>query len=122
MTETQAIPEATAERFVTTLTALVETVQATIAGSDSAQAALWRRKVLPLLEERLATAKTAAAHFAIGDEQPLLDAALPLRFLARDLDGYSMDFVGADAAQEYEKRRRLVVYAAWQVGQAAGAV
>jgi hypothetical protein len=121
MTATQAIPEATAERFVTTLTALVETVQAAIAGSDSSQAALWRRKVLPLLEGRLSAARTAAAHFAIGDEQPLVEAALPLRFLARDLDGYSLDFAGADAAQEYEKRRRLVVYAAWQVGQAAGA-
>ena len=122
MMAAQAIPEATAQRFVTTLTALLESVRGAIAGSDSAQAGVWRRKVLPLLEGHLAAAKKAAAHFAIGDEQPLVDTALPLRFLARDLDGYSLDFAGADAARQYEERRRLVVYAAWQVGQAAGAV
>jgi hypothetical protein len=122
MTATHAIPEATAERFVTTLTALVTGVREAVAGSSSAQAGAWRRKILPQLEGRLDAARRAQAQFAIGDEQGLVDAALPLRFLARDLDGYSLDFAGADAARQYEERRRLVVYAAWQVGQAAGAV
>lgn len=122
MTATQTIPEAVANRLVAAVTGLVSTAREAVAASSSPQAGVWQRKVLPLLEGRLAAAKTAAAHFAIGDEKPLVEAASPLRFLARDMDGYALNFAGDDLAKQLEERQRLVVLAAWQVCQSAGIV
>lgn len=122
MTQPQPIPEQLVERYVAALTALVSVAREAVTAGASPQAALWQRKILPMLEARLSTAKTAEAHYAIGHQQPLLDAALPLRFLARDMDGYSLDFAGVALAQQLRQQRQLVVYAAWQVGHAAGAI
>lgn len=122
MTQLQTIPEALAERYLAALTALVSVAREAVAAGGSPQAGLWQRKVLPILEAHLSTAKAAEAHYAIGHQQPLLDAALPLRFLARDMDGYPLDFAGAALAQQLRQQRQLVVYAAWQVGHAAGAI
>lgn len=78
--------------------------------------------MLPLLENRLRDAQTALAHHAIGDQDPLVTIALKSRFLARDMDGYSLGFAGKELAEQFEDRRRLVVFAAWQVCDTAGVV
>lgn len=123
MTTAQSVPEATAERFVAALGGLVSSVREVLAAAgDNPQAAVWQRKLLPLLESRLAAANAAAAGFAASDQQRLVEVALPLRFLARDLDGYALTFAGDAFAAQLQERQRLVVFAAWQVGQAAGAV
>ena len=41
---------------------------------------------------------------------------------ARDMDGYSLGFAGKELAEQFEDRRRLVVFAAWQVCETAGVV
>jgi len=115
------IPEAIVHRYVVALQALVTTARAAVSTGSTPQAKPWREKMLPMLEGRLAAVEDAAAHFAIGHQQPLLEAALPLRFLARDMDGYSLEFAGEPFATQLKERQRLVVLAAWQLCHAAGA-
>lgn len=123
MVITQTIPQPVAERYFNALKGLVLTMQAAIRNAGSApQASGCRQKLLPLLEERLQAAQVAMAHHAIGDQDPLISLALKSRYLARETDGYSFGFAGETLAKQYEDRRRLVVFAAWQVCESAGVV
>ena len=118
----QVIPQPLAERYLAVMSDLITTAHQAVAVSNSQQAALWRQKLLPILETRLFAAQTALTHHTIGDENPLLAHALQSRFLARDMDGYPLDFAGEDFAAQLKEKQQLVVYAAWQVCQSAGAV
>ena len=123
MIVTQTIPQPDAERYLNALKGLVGTVRSAIgAAGGSSQSSGCRQNLLPLLESRLSAAQTALAHHAIGDQEPLVNIALKSRYLARETDGYSLGFAGEEKATQYEDRRRLVVFAAWQVCQAAGVV
>jgi hypothetical protein len=123
MVVTQTIPQPVAERYLNALKALVSTVRTALgAAGDLPQASGWQKNMLPLLENRLRDAQTALAHHAIGDQDPLVTIALKSRFLARDMDGYSLGFAGKELAEQFEDRRRLVVFAAWQVCETAGVV
>ena len=120
---TQTIPQLVAERYFNALKGLVSTVRTAIAAAGSSEHTLGcRQKVLPLLETRLAAAETAMAHHAIGDQEPLINLALKSRYVARETDGYSLGFAGEELAAQFEDRRRLVVFAAWQVCQSAGVI
>jgi hypothetical protein len=118
----QVIPQPLAERYLAMLADLISVAHQAIDASQSPQAAVWRQKLVPLLDTRLFAAKTAMFHLAIGDENPLLAHALQSRFLARDIDGYSLDFAGETFASQLKEKQQLVVYAAWQVCHSAGAV
>ena len=118
----QVIPQELADRYVAMLNGLISVAHQAIASSDSSQAAVWRQRLVPLLDSRLFAAKTAMFHLTIGNENPLLAHALQSRFLARDMDGYSFDFAGEEFATQLKEKQQLVVYAAWQVCQSAGAV
>ena len=118
----QVIPQPVAERYIAMLTDLIALAYRACAASQSPQGAVWRQKLVPLLETRLFAAKTAMFHLAIGDENPLLAHALQSRFLARDMDGYPFDFAGQEFAAQIKEKQQLVVYAAWQVCHSAGAV
>ncbi|HTZ90245.1 MAG TPA: hypothetical protein VMA71_07885 [Alloacidobacterium sp.] len=123
MVVTQTIPQPVAERYFNALKGLVSTVRSAIGtAGGSPQSSGCQQKVLPLLENRLTDAQTALAHHAIGDQDPLVGLALKSRFLARETDGYSLNFAGEALAAQFEDRRRLVVFAAWQVCEAAGVV
>lgn len=123
MVITQSIPQAVAVRYFDALKGLVLTVQAALRNAGNApQASGCRQKILPLLEERFQTAQTAMAHHAIGDQDPLISLALKSRYLARETDGYSLGFAGEALEKQFEDRRRLVVFAAWQVCESAGVV
>jgi hypothetical protein len=118
----QVIPQSLADRYLAVIADLISTAHEAIEASDSQQAAVWRQKLLPLLETRFFAAKTALTHHAIGDENPLLAHALQSRFLARDMDGYPLDFAGPQFAEQLKEKQQFVVFAAWQVCQSAGAV
>jgi len=126
MTETQIIPQVIpqplADHYLATMTDLISTAHQAVDGSTSAQANVWSQKLLPVLETRLFAAKTALIHHSIGDENPLLAHALRSRFLARDMDGYPLDFAGEEFASQLKEKQQLVVFAAWQICQSAGAV
>jgi hypothetical protein len=121
MQKTKEIPQATAERYLATLAKLVSIAREAVASSGAQQSALWRHKVLPVLEGQLSAAQEAQAHFAIGNQQLLVDRARGSLSLARDMDGYSLNFAGESFAAKLEEQRRLVVFAAWQVCESAGA-
>lgn len=120
MAERQEISKAIADRYLTTVAALAAKASEAIAASDSPQAAVWKQKVLPLLELRHTAARSAAAHYAIGDEQPLVAQAKQALSLSRDMDGYSMDFAGEEFAKQLKQAQQLVVFAAWHVCHSAG--
>ena len=123
MIETQTIPQPIAERYLITLKQFVSTVRTAIGSAGgSPQSAGWQRTVLPLLESRMAAAETALSHHAIGDQQPLVSLAMKSRFLAREIDGYSLRFAGENFGVQLEEQLRLVVFAAWQVCESAGVV
>jgi hypothetical protein len=117
------IPQATAERYLITLKELVSIARKAIAATqDEQQSALWQRKVLLLLEGQFSAAQQAQAHYAIGNQKPLVDRARRSLSLARDMDGYSLNFAGETFAAQFVEQRRLVVFAAWQVCESAGAI
>ena len=118
----QVIPQPLADHYVAMLTGLISLAHHAVDISDSPRAGVWRQNLLPLLDSRLFAAKTAMTHLAIGDENPLLALALQSRFLARDTDGYPFDFAGEEFAAQLKEKQQLVVFAAWQVCQSAGAV
>lgn len=118
----QVIPQPLADRYIAILGELIAVAHQACAVSASPQAAVWKQKLVPLLDTRLFAAKTAMFHLAVGDENPLLAHALQSRFLARDMDGYSFDFAGEEFASQLKEKQELVVFAAWQVCQSAGAV
>ena len=118
----QVIPQPLADRYVAMLGDFISVAHEAIDSSSSTQANVWRQKVVPLLDSRFFAAKTAMRHLSIGDENPLLAHALQSRFLARDLDGYGLDFAGEQFATQLKEKQHLVVFAAWHVCQAAGAV
>lgn len=123
MIVTQTIPQPVAERFLKALNDLVSTVRSGVeAAGGSPQSLGCRQRLLPLLANRLVAAEIALAHHAIGDQEPLVSLALKSRYLARDTDGYSLGFAGADLAAQYEEKRRLAVFAAWHVCESAGVV
>jgi len=126
MTEAPIIPQVIsqplADRYLGAMKDLITTAHQAVDVSHSSQAGLWRQKVLPLLDSRLFAAKTAMTHLAIGDENPMLAHALHSRFLARDMDGYPLDFAGEEFAMQLKEKLQLVVYAAWQICQSAGVV
>jgi len=117
-----AIPQPLADRYLAAISDLIVVAHQAISVSSSPQAQLWQQKLLPVLETRLFAAKTALAHHTIGDENPLLAHALQSRFLARDMDGYPLDFAGEDFAAQLKEKQQFVVYAAWQICQSAGVV
>ncbi|HEX3470147.1 MAG TPA: hypothetical protein VHT28_03090 [Silvibacterium sp.] len=118
----QVIPQPLADRYLAVMTDLISIAHQAVDVSDSPQAGVWRQKLLPLLDSRLFAAKTAMIHLAIGDENPLLAHALQSRFLARDMDGYPLDFAGEKFAEQLKEKQQFVVYAAWQICQSAGVV
>jgi hypothetical protein len=123
MIVTQSIPPAIAERYLASLKGLASTVHAAVDPPDHApQASGCRSHVLPLIENQLSAAQVAMNHYAIGDQEPLISLALRSRYLARETDGHSLAFAGQELAAQYEDRRRMIVFSAWQVCEAAGVV
>ena len=84
------------------------------AAADPAQHARWTRAA-SLLQRDLNVAQLAAHHAAEGAWQPLIAHASQLRFLARRMDGYRLDFAGAALATRLETHRRLTVLVSWQI-------
>lgn len=115
------------ERFLAAMKAFVSAVSAAVAEAEKNPALatapalrIWRSKALPLLEQQERAIEAAAALFRQGDAQPLLAAAADKRGLAKDLDGFPLDFAGPDHAANLDRLETAVVMAAWQLCSAAG--
>jgi hypothetical protein len=123
MIQTLEMQEVAADRYIAAFRGFVALVKQAIATSgDFQQASVWERKVLAVFEQQLSALQPARAHLAIGDDQPLIGLAMKSTSIARDMDGYSLMFAGEELAKQLEEQRRVVVFAAWQFCESAGAV
>ncbi len=118
MTAGTVVPEKVGERLIKALATLLATITHALDSGAPApsQAAHWAQ-AKTLLESYLIAGREAARVMREGQTQPMVGLASRLRFLGRDMDGYRLDFAGAEMAQRIEDERRLVVFAAWQVYQ-----
>ena len=82
-----------------------------------AQVTRWKR-ARTLLQKDLTDIRTARQQNQQGTSSPLVLLGARLRYLAREMDGYRLDFAGDDIAERLEKSPRLVVLTAWQVYEA----
>jgi hypothetical protein len=121
------IPQATAERFAKAFSAFVDAVWAAVAEAagnpalSSTPALLaWQTKALPLLEQENASIQKAMALFLIGEERTLVRLAAEERGLAKNLDGFALNFAGEERAKTLDRLETAVVVAAYQLCQAAG--
>lgn len=110
------IPKEAVARFVRNLEGFVQTAQEGLksGAAEPAQAARWQRAV-GLLERDLKAVKAAARLSGEGKEEAIVSHASRLRFLARRMDGYNLDFAGAALGERLAMQRRLTVLVAWQI-------
>jgi hypothetical protein len=122
-----ALPQALAERFAKAFAAFVEAVQVAIASNVTNPALAntpaflaWQTRALPLLEKENTSIQNAMALFLIGEERTLVRLAADSRMLGRKLDGFDLNFAGAENAGKLDQLETAVVVAAYQLCTAAG--
>ena len=115
-----SVPAHAGPRLLANLDKLVHSFQQAMSTGTVTGAPAGRcRRALALLEreQRAVTAAVGTAHG--GDATKLVERATRLRFLARQMDGYRLDFAGAAMAKTLQDQRRLVVLTACQIVAAA---
>jgi hypothetical protein len=122
-----AIPLPLAERFAKAFAAFVDAVRGAVtqnipnpAIANTAAFLAWQTQALPLLERENAAVQNAMALFLIGEEGTLIRLAADNRMLARKLDGFDMNFAGAENGKFLNQLETAVVVAAYQLCVAAG--
>jgi hypothetical protein len=128
MAETQSsIPQPVGERFAKTFDAFVAAVRAAVKEAaqkpefaGAAAFCAWRDRALPLLEQENASIQSALAQFLVGQSGPIIRLARDAGGLAKNLDGFPLDFAGADHADILDQLETAVVVTAYQVCAAAG--
>jgi len=122
-----AVPPPLAERFSKAFAAFVDAVRAAVA--EAAQDPLlgntpalltWQTQALPLLEKEDASIQNAMALFLVGEVRSILALASERRHLAKELDGFDLNFAGEDRAKTLDRLETAVVVAAYQLCAAAG--
>ena len=122
-----AVPPPLAERFSKAFAAFVDAVRAAVA--EAAQDPLlgntpalltWQTQALPLLEKENASIQNAMALFLVGEVRSILSLASERRHLAKELDGFDLNFAGEDRAKTLDRLETAVVVAAYQLCAAAG--
>ena len=123
----RVVPPLYAERLAKAFAAFVDAVRAAIDENvanpviANAPAFLaWQTQALPMLEQENATVQNAHARFLIGEERTIVAVAADERHLAKKLDGFAMDFAGAEGAKLLDRLETGIVIAASQICQAAG--
>ncbi len=124
---TAAVPDYYAKRFATTFVEFVTKVRAAVeagalnpAYSSTPAFLMWQTEALPRLEQELAEIQNAYTRFQGGETGPLAQLARIQLGLAGHLDGFPLDFAGAEHAAELDHLETAVVMAAYQLCAAAG--
>ena len=122
-----AVPQAVAERFAKAFAAFVDAVRAAVtahvtnaAVANTPSFLAWQTRALPLLEKENATIQNAMALFLAGEMRTLLDLAAENRSLGRKLDGFDLNFAGAESARKLSELETAIAVTAYQVCAAAG--
>ncbi|MBT9330209.1 hypothetical protein [Paracidobacterium acidisoli] len=122
-----AVPPALVEGFAAVFNDFVNEVAAAVAeamqknaAADSWPLRAWRNKVLPLLQKHNKDIQESAAAFQSGQSKSILTWAEQERGLAKDLDGFPLDFAGPEHAQKLDFLETRIVTVAFQICAAAG--
>ncbi len=122
-----AVPEYYAQRFAKAFEALVTEVRAAVeagilnpAYSATPAFLMWQTEALPRLEQELTEVQNALARFLIGESSTIAQVAKDKLGLAKQLDGFSLDFAGPEHAKVLDQLETSVVLAAYPVCLAAG--
>ena len=117
MAQASTIPPQAADRFAHTFDEFVTTLRTALAlaPEEHADVSRWQKKALPLLSRDLERVNAAAKSYTGGDAGPLAQTASSALSLAKDLDGFPLNFAGEETARQLEEKLRFVVMAAWQV-------
>ncbi|MGH9590732.1 MAG: hypothetical protein ACRD25_10060 [Terracidiphilus sp.] len=122
-----AVPQVFAERFSKAYAEFVEAVGSAVqeAAQDPALNGnrgllLWQTQGLPKLEKENSSVERAMALYLIGETRSIVQAASEARHLAKMLDGYDLNFAGAERGKILDRLETNVVIAAYQVCAAAG--
>lgn len=120
MAQTSSIPSQAAERFAHTFEEFVTTLRTALAlaPEEHPEVSRWQKKALPLLNRDLDRVNAATKSYKAGNDGPLVQAASSSLSLAKDLDGFSLNFAGEETGRQLEEKLRFVVMAAWQVAGA----
>lgn len=124
MAHGSAIPPQAADRFALTFAEFVTAIQTALAlaPQERPDVSRWQRKALPQLSRDLEGVEAAMKSYKTGDSQPLAQATSSALSLAKNLDGYPLNFAGEETGRQLEEKLTFVVMAAWQVLSAAGQV
>lgn len=128
MAEAQnAIPQPVAERFAKAFDVFVAAVRKAV--EEAAQKPefasttafrAWRERALPLLEQQNTSIQSALEQFRSGQSGPIISLAQDAGGLAKNLDGFPLDFAGTDRATTLDQLETAVVVTSYQVCTAAG--
>jgi hypothetical protein len=123
----QTVPQPLAERFAKTYAGFLDAVQLAVAAhipnpvvANTAAFLSWQTQALPLLERENATIQNAMALFLVGETRTLVTLASESRGLAKRLDGFDLNFAGAENAKKLDQLETSVVVAAYRLCVAAG--
>jgi hypothetical protein len=124
---TTTVPQALAERFAKVFAAFVEAVRAAVTTSAPNPAVAntpaflaWQTRALPRLETENASIQNAMALFLIGETNTILKLAAESRALGKKLDGFDLNFAGAEAGEKLNQLETAIVVAAYQLCAAVG--
>lgn len=116
-----------AERFANAFSAFVDAVWVAVtegipnpAIANTPVFLAWQTQALPRLEQENASIQKAMTLFLIGETRTIQQLAAAQRGLAKQLDGFSLNFAGPERAQTLDALETAVVRAAYQVCAAAG--
>ena len=122
-----AVPEYYAQRFAKAFEEFVAQLRASVdAGKiDPAYSAtpallMWQTEALPRLERELVEVQNEFARFLLGETNSIALIARNKLGLAKQLDGFPLDFAGPEHAKVIDRLETAVVLAAYPVCQAAG--
>lgn len=80
---------------------------------------IWQTEALPRLEQQNASIQKGVALFQIGETLTIRKLAEEARGLAKNLDGFSLDFAGPEHAKILDRLETAVVVSAYQLCTAA---
>jgi uncharacterized protein CbrC (UPF0167 family) len=120
------VPPVFIERFAKAFADFVNEVTKAVldAAGDPARSSTpallgWQTRALPLLEQEDAAIQNGVARYKIGETKTIVNLADEARGLAKNLDGFSLDFAGPKYAENLDRLETAVVVAAYQVSAAA---
>jgi hypothetical protein len=127
LNQSPAISQSLAERFAKVFAAFVEAVSVAIttnvpnpAVANTSAFLAWQTRALPRLEKENASIQNAMARFLVGETNTILQLAAESRALGRKLDGFDLNFAGADCAKKLNQLETAIAVAAYQLCAAAG--